>query len=131
MLAMLRFLYGLPYDEGISSAYDGKALLQHAQVYVVAEKYGVENMKPLIYDNISSLLEYGGDKTDLVEAVETIIENTPDTDDMVRTLLLDHCVEFLSELRERKDFMDLLSRVADVGASLIAKLDLSKNKTEQ
>lgn len=125
---MLRFLYDLPYADGISASYDGKALLQHAEVYVVAEKYGVNNLKPLIYDDVSSLLEYNGEKTDLVDAIETIIENTPDNDNMVRTLLVGHCVEYLDELRQQKGFMDLLARVGDVGAALIAKMDLSKDK---
>jgi hypothetical protein len=126
---MLRFLYDLPYAEGISESYDGKALLQHAQAYVVAEKYGVENLKPLIYDNMALLLEYGGEKTDLIATVETIVENTPDNKDMVRALLIDHCIEYLGELRKQSDFMDFLKRVGDVGAALIARLNLSQDKT--
>jgi hypothetical protein len=126
---MLRFLYGLPYAEGMSTSYDGKALLQHAQVYGLAEKYGVENLKPLIYDNISALLQFGGDRTNLVETIETIIENTLDNNDMVRALLIDHCVEYLGELRQQKDFMDLLERVGDVGAAIIARQNLFKYKS--
>lgn len=122
MLAMLR------YEDCISASYDGTALLQHVEIYVVAEKYGVDDLKPLIHDNVSSLLEYNGEKTYLLDAIETIIENTPDNDNMVRTLLVGHCVEYLDELRKQKGFMDLLARVGDVGVALIAKLDLSKDK---
>ena len=93
-------------------------------MYVAAEKYGVDNLKPLIYDKMSSLLNYGGEKTDLVETIETIIENTPENDALVRPLLVNHCVEYLGEMREKKDFMDLLTRVGDVGAALVARLDL-------
>jgi hypothetical protein len=117
---MLRFLYDLPYAEGISTTYDGKALLQHVQVYVLAEKYGVENLKPLIYDNISALLQFDGDKTDLVGTIQTIVENTLDNNDLVRALLIDHCIEYLGELGQQKDFVDLLERVGEVGAAIIA-----------
>lgn len=108
MMAMLRFLYDLPYAEGIADWYDGRALLQHAQVYVVAEKYEVENLKPLVHANIRKLLEYDGDKIDFVDAMETIIENTPESDTLARQLMVDHFVGDLASLNDEAKFMALL-----------------------
>ena len=118
MMALFRFLYGLPYGPDIAEHYDGKAMLQHANVYVVAEKYNVDNLKILVYDNTKRLLKYDGEKTDLYDSIETIINGTLESDTLARKLLIDHCVEYLRDLWKQEDFMALLGRVPDLGIAI-------------
>jgi len=101
---MLRFLYGLPYEADEAHWHDGKTMLPHAKVYIVAEKYGLENLKAQIHKNMVKLIQFSGDKPDLIETVREIVTQTLDTNTMARKLLIDHCVEFLSELSQNADF---------------------------
>jgi hypothetical protein len=116
---MLRFLYGLPYEADEAHWHDGKTMLPHAKVYVVAEKYESENLKAQVHKNMVKLIQFSGDKPDLIETVREIITQTPDTDTMARKLLIDHCVEFLSELSQDADFVALLEEHGALGAAVI------------
>ena len=119
VLAMLRFLYGLPYEADETHWHDGKTMLPHAQVYTVAEKYELENLKVQVHKNMVKLIQFSGDKPDLIETIREIIYQTPDTDTMARKLLIDHCVQFLSVLSKHEGFVALLEECGALGAAVI------------
>jgi len=116
---MLRFLYGLPYPADDTHWHDGKTMLPHAQVYTVAEKYEVENLKLQVHKNLTRLIQCSGDKPDLIENLREITIQTPDTDTMARTLLVDHCVNCLSQLSLQANFIALLEDCGTLDAALI------------
>ena len=54
MVALLRYIYGLPYYEGFG---DQRGQLQpHAEAYVVAEKYQVQGLKFVISTNLRHMI---------------------------------------------------------------------------
>jgi hypothetical protein len=116
---MLRFLYGLPYPADEVHWHDGKTILPHAQVYTVAEKYEMENLKVQVHQNMIKLIQFNGDKPDLIDTIREIITQTPETDTMARKLLVDHCVEHLSYLSRQADFVTLLEECGSLGAAVI------------
>lgn len=78
-------------------------MLPHAQVYTVAEKYDLENLKVQVHKNMVKLIRFSGDKsdqTDLTETIRQTIETTPETDTMARSLVIDHCVHCLPQLSQ-------------------------------
>lgn len=117
---MLRFLYDLPYEADETHWHDGKTMLPHAEVYTVAEKYELESLKAEVHKNMVKLIQFSGNKPDLIETIREIIDRTPDTDTMVRKLLIDHCVQFLSGLIQQEGFVALLEENAALGAAVIA-----------
>jgi len=116
---MLRFLYGLPYEEDKAHWHDGKTILPHAEVYTVAEKYEIENLKAQVYKNMVNLISLAGDKPDLVDTLREIMTHTPDTDAMACKLLVDHCVAFLPVLSQHDNFVALLEECGALGAAVI------------
>ena len=132
VLAMLRFLYGEPYPADEAHWHDGKTMLPHAQVYTVAEKYEVENLKVQVHKNMVKLIQFGGDNPDLIETIREIFYQTPDTDTMARKLMIDHCVRFLSELSQQEGFVALLEECGALGAAVSTsqQAELRANRTE-
>jgi hypothetical protein len=135
MLAMIRFLYGLPYEADEPHWHDDKTMLPHAQVYTVAEKYELENLKVQVHKNMVKLIRVSGDKpdqTDLIETIRQIIETTPDTDTMARSLVIDHYVHWLPQLSQQSEFIALLEEHGKLGAAVItaqqAKLRLVRGR---
>ena len=116
---MLRFLYGLPYEADEAHWHDGKTMLLHAEVYTMAEKYEVENLKAEVHKIMAKLIQFSGDKPDLIETIREIIAYTSEDDNMARKLLIDHCVEFLPVLSQREDFVALLEECGALGAAVI------------
>lgn len=117
---MLRFLYDLPYEADEAHWHDGKTMLPHAEVYTVAEKYKLESLKAQVHENMVKLVQFSGDKPDLIETIREIIDRTPDTDTMTRKLLIDHCIQFWSELSQQEGFVALLEENAALGSAVIA-----------
>lgn len=117
---MLRFLYDLPYEADEAHWHDGKTMLPHAEVYTVAEKYELESLKAQVHENMVKLIQFSGDKPGLIETIREIIDRTPDTDTMARKLLIDHCVQFLSELSQQEGFIALLEESVALGSAVIA-----------
>ena len=119
VLAMLRFLYGEPYQADEAHWHDGMTMLPHAQVYSVAEKYGLENLKVQVHKTMDYLIRLGGYKPDLIETIREIIYQTPDTDTLARKLMIDYCVQFLSELSQQEGFVSLLEECGALGAAVV------------
>lgn len=97
-------------------------MLPHAQVYTVAEKYYLENLKVQVHKNMVKLTRFSGDKsdqTDLSETIHQTVETTPETDTMARSLVIDHCVHCLPQLSQQPEFVALQERYGKLGAAVI------------
>lgn len=112
MMAMFRFLCGLPYQGEEGYWHDEQSVATHARVYVVAEKYQVAELKDAAMDVLLSILLNDTLKGDLPSALRTIFSATLDTDIGARPLLVKYCVNQLSYLKKRQDFRKLLEDCA-------------------
>lgn len=89
MVALLRYLYDLPYEEAFGD--QSKFLQPYAETYVVAEKYQVRGLKIAISEQLRHMIhserdlrkEYwdreNEDVDEFIEALETIVTGTPIT----------------------------------------------------
>lgn len=120
-MAMLRYLYDLPYTTDDAHWEDDGSMLLHAKVYTVAEKYELEGLKSMVYDQLCYLIHFTDDRPDLIPTIREIITGTPESDRLARKLILNHCTLRLSELSKSQDFMALLKDRGELGAAIITE----------
>ena len=122
VLAMLRHIYGLTYDEQTPG---GCCLLsQHASVFVVAQKYQIPGLQADACRNIQSKLNSHIYPTeDFLKAVRTIFSSTR-SDSIARAPMARECTVCLKELRARDDFESLLRELPDLSMDIIRNPDL-------
>ncbi|KAM0718324.1 hypothetical protein Q7P37_006656 [Cladosporium fusiforme] len=122
MVAMFRAMYGLPYlsrdiEEGLSN----EDLLEHAQVYIVADKYQLPVLKRLVVSNLQTIMNAGDDqqKSNLAEALRVLFTGIDTGGEDARKTLVEHCARVFSlryegdDLNAVKDLMSELPEVDD------------------
>lgn len=124
MMAMFRFIYGLPYPGEEAYWHDNQSVAPHARVYVVAEKYQVTELKNAVMDVLLSILLNDKVEEDPASALHTNFSATLDTDNEARPLLVKNCVSQLSFFKKRQDFTKLLKDCAEIGAAMLTHEDL-------
>jgi hypothetical protein len=122
VMAMLRHIYGLTYDEHTPG---GCCLLsQHASVFVVAEKYQIPGLQSDACRKIQNLLNsHIYPIEDFLKAIRTIFSSTV-PDSIARAPIALECTVRLQELRERDDFLSLLRDLPDLSMDIIRDPDL-------
>jgi hypothetical protein len=129
MVALLRYIYDLPYDEIFG---DRRALLQpHAMVYVVAEMYQIEGPKLAVSHKMERLIhEAFRDGTskftihDFLDALRTIVTGTSTSDQLARKVMVEGCILNVQHLQQQPAFTSLLRESADLGAEILGHKDL-------
>lgn len=134
MVALLRYIYGLPYDECFG---DQRKMLQpHAEAYVAAEKYQVQGLKFAISDNLKHMIHFEKDLRkewwdrenreidEFIEALKIIVAGTPVHDNHARKVMVEVCVLNLRHLQAKPEFLSLLRESSDLGADIIGHPDL-------
>lgn len=138
MLALLRFLYGLPYDAEANGKWVSSLEL-HASVYVVANKYQLgplqeavaKNMRKIItsktYTNKVGYLQHCDtfkNSDDFFGALEVILEVTTTGDTLARKVLLDFLIQNIDFFRKQKEFQSLIADRPELAVELITHPDL-------
>lgn len=121
MVAMFRAMYGLPYlirDLKIDRLAN-EDLVEHAQVYVVAEKYQVPALKDAVKKNLKYILAVNGGKTHLIEALRIMFTEIGDEKDKVRDMLVSHCARKFSTLSKDESFKALLVELPEIATAII------------
>ena len=121
VLAMLRFLYDLSYDSDKAYWNDNRTLLQHARVYTVAEKYGIEGLRESVFETMEPIISEGVPRPDLLPSIREIITGTSSSDYMARPLMINYCVDNLVTLSKNEDFIALLGDLGELGVAIITK----------
>jgi hypothetical protein len=129
MVALLRYIYDLPYDEIFG---DRRTLLQpNAMVYVVAEKYQIEGLKLAVSRKMERLIQDAlGDSTsksgteDFLDALRIIVTGTHPSDQLARKVMVEGCILNLQHLQQQPAFTSLLRESADLGADILSHKDL-------
>ena len=130
MVALLRYIYGLPYHECFG---DQRGQLQpHAEAYVVAEKYQVHGLRLVISKNLRHMIhserdlrKEGDEETnhqiaEFMEALKIIVAGTPAYDNNHgRNVMVEACVLNLRLLHQTPEFLSLLRESSDLGADII------------
>jgi hypothetical protein len=131
MVALLRHIYDLPYDELL--AHHGSLLRPHAMVYVVADKYQIKGLQVAVNNKMKRIIKSYKDlkqKTagpiidDFLEALRIIITGTTVNDELARKVMVEACIMNLRHLQQRPALALLLSESADLGAAIITHDDL-------
>jgi hypothetical protein len=122
MMALLRYLYALPYATVDSEDVEEACLHPHALVYIVAEKYQATRLRYEAYKNMVTIIgTWGIDHYSFVDfpaAFRTIFTATLPTN-KARALMLQVCIAGLPQLRENDDFESLLLDFPDLGVEII------------
>jgi hypothetical protein len=131
MMALLRYLYGIPYPLIDPEADDfhhfdepcGSCLQDHALVLVVAEKYQITTLHMDTYKNMAKTIGLPNCSFDnFTVTLRTILTSTS-KDSLTRVIMMDACFAGLQEFRERKDFISLLVALPDLGIEIIKNAD--------
>lgn len=138
MMALFRYLYGLPYTAEANAKWIS-SLQPHAQLYVVAEKYQipalqatiVENMRRIItskfYTHNTGYLRWCKsfrNSDDFFGALSTILEVTTIPDTPVRKVLVDFIVQNIDFFKKQKELSSVFRDFPELAAELIVHPDL-------
>lgn len=135
MVALLRYIYGLPYYECFG---DQRGQLQpHAEAYVVAEKYQLQGLKFVISTNLRHMIhserdlrkegteEADHERAEFLDALRIIVAGTPAHDNNHgRKVMVEACVLNLRLLHQMSEFLSILRESSDLGADIIGHKDL-------
>ncbi|KAK2471048.1 hypothetical protein H9L39_17279, partial [Fusarium oxysporum f. sp. albedinis] len=113
--AMARFIYCFGYE----SPADTSAMVFHAKVYQIADKYGIEALKRLSASNYRTSIDEGWEAADFPTAIALAYITTPPEDRGLRDIAVDVAVKRLGTLMNRDTFRETLSDNTDLAADII------------
>ncbi|KIL88490.1 hypothetical protein FAVG1_08571 [Fusarium avenaceum] len=113
--AMLHFMYKFHYTNvsGVS------AMVFDAQVYQIADKYGVHALKTYAKDKFGTAIKAGWSMDDFPVAINVVYTTTPLNDRGLRDLAVEMSHMNLDELTSRDDFCATLRTTPDFAADLV------------
>ena len=138
MLALLRFLYGLPYDAEAKSKWL-ISLQPHAEVYVVADKYQIAPLKEAVAENMRQIVtaktythkmgylrhcDSFKNSDDFYGALQVILEVTTKQDTHARQVLIDFLIQNIDFFRKQYEFISLLKEYPELAIEIISHEDL-------
>lgn len=138
IFALLRFLYGLPYDAEANSKWL-TSLSPHAQVYVVADKYQLDPLKEAIAENMRKIitaksythptgyLRYCNtfkNFDDFFGAFQVILEITTPSDTLARKVLVDFVIQNIDFFKKQKELLSLFQVYPELAVAIISHPDL-------
>ena len=138
MLALLRFLYGLPYDAEAKSKWL-TSLQPHAEVYVVADKYQIEPLKETVAENMRKIITAKAythkmgflrycdsfkNSDDFFGALHIILEVTTTQDIHSRKVLVDFLIQNIDFFRKQNELLSLFKEYPELAVEIISHKDL-------
>jgi hypothetical protein len=141
---MIDFLYCLDYDdhcldnrlpfqgstEGIQAA-DGtvvaepltglnaSSLLVNAKAYIIADKYNIQLLKEWAVTKYKEVLMETWNSTSFIESATLVFENTPESDRMLREVIIWKAGENAKALFDCSEFVVLLKSYSDFAAEIL------------
>lgn len=138
MMALLRFLYGLPYDAEANRKW-GISLQPHASVYVVADKYQLDPLKEAVAKNMQKIItsktythksgylrwcDSFKNAGDFFGALNTILEVTTTQDTQARKVLIVFIIQNIDFFRKRNELLSLFKQQPEFAVQIISHPDL-------
>ena len=120
---MFDFLYRLDYDDQLSIAnhanQDDGRLVTNAQVYAIAEKYGVSSLKDTAIQKSADLLKRMWKTDELFAAMEVVWTSTPWSDRGLRECYLAAIVKHKHDLHKKEGFMEFVRSIGEMAGDIL------------
>ncbi|KAI1042124.1 hypothetical protein LB505_007255, partial [Fusarium chuoi] len=116
--AMTLFLYCFDYE----SPADSSAMIFHAKVYQIADKYNIEALKRLAATKYSTSIDAGWEMDCFPDAIELAYTTTPPGDQILRKIAVKVVIKRIGALMNQDVFCKTLSVNPDLAADLIRRL---------
>ncbi|KAG4272582.1 hypothetical protein FPRO04_10535 [Fusarium proliferatum] len=116
--AMTLFLYCFDYE----SPADSPAMMFHAKVYQIADKYDIEALKRLAATKYGTSIDAGWEMDSFPDAIELAYTTTPPGDQRLRKIAADVVMKRIGTLMSQDVFCKMLSANPDLAADIIRRL---------
>lgn len=116
---MLEYLYKLDYSDSPLDCGGPTALLTHAQVYTLAEKYGIRSLKILAREKFDQMSDNACDIDVLCLAIKEIYTSTPDSDRGLRDKVCDIVESNAKLLLSQPSFRALMLEVNEFTVEML------------
>ncbi|EWG55728.1 hypothetical protein FVEG_13679 [Fusarium verticillioides 7600] len=113
--AMTLFLYCFDYE----SPADSSAMIFHAQVYQIADKYGIEALKRLSATKYRTSIDAGWEMDSFPDAIELAFTTTPPGDRGLRDIAVEVAFKRLGNLMAQDTFCGMMRDNPDIAADII------------
>lgn len=113
--AMTLFLYCFDYE----SPDDSSAMIFHAKVYQIADKYGIEALKRLSATKYRTSIDEHWTTDDFSTAIALAYAATPPGDKGLRDIAVDVAFKRLGNLMGRDTFCEMMRDNPDVAADIV------------
>jgi hypothetical protein len=112
---MLHFMYHFEYN---SESYESDMIF-HAEVYQIADKYGVLALKEYAKEKFSTAVETDWAMEDFLIAIDIVYTTTPSWDKGLRDLVVETSSANFEKLIDRYEFCQALRTVSDFAVDLV------------
>ncbi|KAF5575997.1 ARM repeat protein [Fusarium pseudocircinatum] len=113
--AMTLFLYCFDYE----SPADSSAMIFHAKVYQIADKYGIEALKRLAATKYRTSIDAGWEMDSFPYAIALAYTTTPPGDRGLRDIAMEVAFKHIGPLMSLDAFCDMLGENQDIAADVI------------
>ncbi|KAG5748411.1 hypothetical protein H9Q69_005210 [Fusarium xylarioides] len=125
--AMTLFLYCFDYE----SPADSSAMIFHAKVYQIADKYAIEALKRLSATKYRTSIDAGWEMDSFPDAMELAYTTTPPGDRTLRKIAVDVAIKRIGTLMSQDAFCKMLSVNPDLAADIIRHLHKETEKCQK
>jgi hypothetical protein len=118
---MVDFLYSLDYDDHRQdeTAVEEPPLVVNAKVYIIADKYNIQSLKEWAVTKYNELLPVTWNNTSFAESARIILENTLESDFMLREVIIRKASDHAKVLLDRGEFVALLQSHGHFAAEVL------------
>ena len=108
VMKMIDYLYCLDYNDHRNDETEESALMINARVYIIADKYDIEALKKWAVTKYQEVLSTRWNSASFIESTRLISENTPESDVMLRDVIVQKASQCAKRLFDRGEFVKLL-----------------------
>ena len=98
------------------------SLVINAQVYIIADKYDVQELKEQAAAKYKEVLPRSWNSSAFTDSARMIYENTPETDRTLRNVIVQGASENAKKLLDRGEFIDLLKSHGALAADILKRV---------
>ncbi|KAM5470701.1 hypothetical protein MauCBS54593_003742 [Microsporum audouinii] len=116
---IIRFLYGFNYVSSSGGSTRTFPILFDAQIYGLADRYGIPSLKKHVKDKFSKSIRACWDMDDFPLVIEEVYSSTPAAVRDLRDLVAGISYEFRSKLLVKEEFIRVLESCSCFAADLV------------
>jgi hypothetical protein len=102
------------------------ALLVNAKIYIIADKYDIRALKEWAVAKYKEVLPGTWNSTSFIESASLVFENTPESDRMLREVIIRKASENAKALFDRGEFVALLQSHGDFATEVLRDVVLNR-----